>query len=282
MNSDSPKTTGVHSGIITLTTDFGDHDSYVAQMKGIILGLAPDIRIIDVTHQIAPQSILQAACILPDLANSFPWGSLHVVVVDPGVGSNRRILAVEADGQRFIAPDNGLLDLVMHAATCVSIVELTNRSFWRQPVSNTFHGRDIMAPVAAHWVQGATLHELGTPLETEPVALNLSQPILNEQTLKGEVIHIDHFGNVITNIKPQHLDQLTNTDSTNKFNFVVSIGSFNFTGIQSTYSSVEIGEPVLLWGSAHFLELAVNGGHAASQFNVSSGTPVTISLKPSS
>jgi len=279
MKADRPNTPHVSSEIISLTTDFGEQDSYVAQMKGVILGITPNVQIIDVTHHIAPQSILQAACLLPDLAHSFPEGSLHVVVVDPGVGSNRRILAVEADGQRFIAPDNGLLDLVMNDATSVNMVELTNQSFWRQPVSNTFHGRDIMAPVAAHWSQGARLHELGAPLESEPVALSLNQPILTGESLSGEVIHIDHFGNVITNIKPQHLKQLTDTDPANEMQCMVSIGSHCFNGIQSTYSEVEIGKPVLLWGSSHFLELAVNGGHAKSQFKISTGTPVSISLK---
>lgn len=257
-------------GLITLTTDFGLQDSYVAQMKGIISGINPEARMIDVSHSIPPQSLLQAACLLPDLLSSFPQGSIHLVVVDPGVGSSRRLLAAEIKGQGFVLPDNGLLDLVLKETKSeeAQIVEISNSSFWRKTVSNTFHGRDIMSPVAAHWSLGVKLEEFGQPLTSPPETLNMPEPEITKNELQGRVIYIDHFGNVITNLRKHHLEKWTKDNNLQEQNLFLEFGSHRFKGIHQSYSDSPLHEPVLLWGSSGYLELAINGGHAAEHYQL--------------
>ncbi|MDQ3332098.1 MAG: SAM-dependent chlorinase/fluorinase [Planctomycetota bacterium] len=185
---------------VTLTTDFGRTDHYVAQMKGVILGLAPQAAIVDVTHEIPPQDIRRAAFLIADLAEAFPPGTVHVAVVDPGVGSDRAILAVSAGGQFYIAPDNGLLTLVLQRHGDADVVQIANAAYRRRKVTSTFHGRDVMAPAAAHLLNGLPLRELGERLERSPVQLEGMTPIVCGERIEACVAWIDRFGHLVTNV----------------------------------------------------------------------------------
>src|SRR5262245_3251107 len=186
--------------LITLTTDFGGESPYIAAMKGVILGLNPRARIIDLSHQIPPQDVGFAAFFLQASIPYYPPEAIHVIVVDPGVGTDRALLYVEVDGHRLLAPDNGCWTGLMKAgAPRPSVVRLTEQRFWRSTVSATFHGRDILAPVAAHLSLGEDPRNLGLPLD-DWVRLEIPSPIIKHDQLAGEVIFIDHFGNLITNI----------------------------------------------------------------------------------
>jgi len=263
------------NGIITLTTDFGRTDSYVGSMKGVILGINPDARLVDITHAIGPQDTTQAAYILKTFYDYFPPGTIHLVIVDPGVGSERRAIALQTPEQIFVAPDNGILTEAWHAARarwgpedCV-VVELAERRFWRDRVSFTFHGRDIFAPVVAHLSVGVALLSLGPRL----LAINeltFEQPTRGRSgELVGRIIHVDHFGNCITNITPQHLELLGASQD-----LVVTIIDQRISGLQQTYADSSVGALVALIGSSDHLELAVRNGNAAQTLGVGIGDTV--------
>lgn len=186
--------------IITLTTDFGTRGGYVAQMKGAILSICPAATLVDVSHDIPPQDIEEAAWLLGDLVSAFPPHAIHLVVVDPGVGTQRRLLAIATSQGRFVGPDNGVLDPVTEMETARRIVVLDDPRWWRSDVSHTFHGRDVLGPVAAHWAAGTPLEALGssTPHLNR---LALPAPVLERDRLIGQIVRIDAFGNLITNIR---------------------------------------------------------------------------------
>jgi S-adenosyl-L-methionine hydrolase (adenosine-forming) len=265
------------NGIITLTTDFGLTDSYVGSMKGVILSIAPDARLVDVTHAIGPQDTNQAAYILKTFYQYFPPGTIHLVIVDPGVGSQRRALAVETPEAFFIAPDNGILTEVWHDARarwapedCV-VVELAERRFWRDRVSHTFHGRDIFAPVAAHLAAGVSLSSLG-PRLLGINELSFEQPTRGRNgELVGRIIHVDHFGNCITNITPHDLERAGKSKQ-----LVVDIIDQHISGLHQAYVDGPIGALIALIGSSDHLELAVRNGNAAKTLGVGIGDTVRV------
>ncbi len=242
--------------IITLTTDFGRADTYVAQMKGVILSINPAATIVDVTHEIPPQDIGRGSVALGEMWQTFPAGTIHVAVIDPGVGTSRRILAAMCDGRSFVVPDNGLLTHVCQAKPAHEIVELREQSYWRTSVSNTFHGRDILAPVAAHLSLGVRLGKLGPPA-TDVTWLDLSMPQFEERRLVGTIISIDSFGNLITNIELAHLRQIPTTE------VIVCCKQRRIEGISRTYADYPPGTLVALPGSQGHLELAIVGGNAS-------------------
>jgi S-adenosylmethionine hydrolase len=262
--------------LITLTTDFGLSDSYAAQMKGAILTIAPDAVLIDVTHKIPPQDCGVAAAVLADSVGAFPVGTIHLVVVDPGVGTARRGVAVEARGPedagdlRFVAPDNGVLTRVLQGRSIVRAVQLTEPRFWRERVSQTFHGRDVFGPVAAHWSLGVDLAEFGPPLDSPLVKLALPQPSRQGQDLCGEVLRTDAFGNLITNIAATQLPELDWPRLT------VEIGTQRIAGISRAYLDRSAGELVAVVGSSGLLEIAVCCGHAGEILAVWSGDKVVV------
>ncbi|MCA9211061.1 MAG: SAM-dependent chlorinase/fluorinase, partial [Planctomycetales bacterium] len=192
------------SGIVTLTTDFGEVGSYVGQMKGVILSLARQAAIVDITHSIGPQNVRQAAMILDEATRRFPAGTVHVAVIDPGVGTTRRILAARIGSQYYVAPDNGLLSLLASRYEGNVFVELTERKYWLPEVSATFHGRDIMAPVAARLLGGLAIEWLGRPINQLHECV-WPEPALQANRIVGQVIAVDTFGNAITNIDRDHL-----------------------------------------------------------------------------
>lgn len=261
-------------GIVTLTTDFGLRDSYVAQMKGTILRTALRVTIVDVTHAISRHSIVQAAFVIADLWRIYPDGTAHVVVVDPGVGTDRRPIALEVDGQYFVGPDNGLFSHILDAAERDRLtwrgVVLTNPDYWRvRDVSPTFHGRDIFASAAAHLVNGTHLSHLGDPLEN-PERLTLPAYTEEEGAIGGEIIYVDSFGNCVSNI-PANVVPPPGAEGVG-----ISCGSLAALPFVPTYGMVGEGEPLALVGSHGYLEIAVRRGNAAAEFGLESGTPVHV------
>jgi S-adenosyl-L-methionine hydrolase (adenosine-forming) len=262
--------------LITLTTDFGLSDSYVAQMKGAILTIAPDVVLIDVTHKIPPQDCVAGSTVLADAVGAFPAGTIHLIVVDPGVGTARRAVAVEARGEndaselRFVAPDNGVLTRVLEGRIVCRAVRLTERRFWHASVSQTFHGRDIFGPVAAHWSRGVDITEFGPPLDSPLVKLSLPEPTRDGRNLCGEVVRTDAFGNLITNIAAT---QLRDAD---RGRLSVEIGTQRIAGISRAYQDRSAGELVAVIGSSGMLEIAVCCGHAGEVLAAWSGDKVVV------
>jgi S-adenosylmethionine hydrolase len=262
--------------IITLTTDFGTRDCYVAAMKGVILAINPDARIVDLTHEIGPQNVLEAAFFLKGSAPHFPEGTVHVVVVDPGVGTDRRALCVEADGRCYVAPDNGVLSLVATPERLVNAVAIENQLYLRPTISATFHGRDVFAPAAAHLSLGVEMSALGAPVH-EMMRFELPAPRAeNDRTLAGQVVHIDRFGNIITNVDMDAWNGLTRSGKGRDVQ--IRIHGLVLNRACKAYSEVPQGSPLALWGSSDLLEISVNRGNAAERLGAKVGDLVTIQV----
>lgn len=265
------------SGIITLTTDFGLSDSYVGIMKGVILGIARNATIVDITHQIAPQDIHQAAYIVQTFGAFFPPGTIHVVVVDPGVGSKRRRIILTTPNAMYVAPDNGVLTYVWREAITqwgmehCAVYDLTEPRYWLPYVSSTFHGRDVFAPVAAHLALGVAPAQFGER-STEIVEAALEQPSRGRHgELVGRIIHIDHFGNCITNITLRHLQEAGIGER-----MTAQLIGQRIEGLYRTYADVAIGALVALIGSSDHLEIAVRNGNAAQTLGAGIGDVVRV------
>ena len=250
------------SGIITLTTDFGLRDPYVGIMKGVILSINPAARPVDITHHIRAGSIFQASNIIQEAYSFFPEGTIHVAVVDPGVGSLRRLLLVETDAYLFVGPDNGIFWPVITSPGSRKTIEITRKEYFLPHITHTFHGRDIFAPVAAHLSLGVPPAEMGRPLN-DPVPLPVPKPRQSRESLSGQVIRVDHFGNLITNIRRQDLDRFAGQDP-----FVIHVGDLRVTGIRKTYADVRAGEPLAMIGSSGLMEIAVNLGRACDRLDL--------------
>lgn len=259
------------SRLITLMTDFGLKDHFVGAMKGIIAGIAPRARVIDITHEIEPFQIAQARYLLSQTYPYFPPRTIHVAVVDPGVGGERRPLLVEAAGQYFIGPDNGIFTDVL-ALPKARARELSNRKLWRAAISSTFHGRDIFAPAAAHLAAGVTPARAGKLIRDPRLAENRVPLRTGKRFWTGEVIHIDRFGNLITNLVPLDMPELGPRRT------VLKIGYEVIDGIAPSYSAVAPGTVVAVVGSGGTIEIAVNQGHAARKLGVGIGSPVELEL----
>lgn len=256
--------------IITLTTDFGTGSPYVAAIKGVILSINPRVNIVDVTHDIPPQDIRRGAVVLDDVAERFPDGTIHVVVVDPGVGTERAILFAEIGTQRYVAPDNGLLSRLARRTEPAQLIRLENASYWLKKVSATFHGRDIMAPAAAHLSRGLPPEELGPAAKTLG-HLDWPQVSVAAQTIEGSVLQIDSFGNLLTNITA---DSLAGRPTDERAHVVI-VGHDTW-GIFRTYADQPRGTFIALVGSSNCMELAVVGGNAATLLQSSIGDKVVV------
>lgn len=256
--------------IITLTTDFGEGSPYVAAMKGVILSIFPETRIVDLSHRVPPQDIPHAAAVLQDVAPLFPPGTLHVVVVDPGVGTAREILYAEIGDQRYLFPDNGVLGALAETEELTAIFKVQNPEFWRAPVSNTFHGRDIFAPVAAHLAAGLAPERLGERA-AEITRLPSAAPRVEGNRIHGIVRSIDTFGNLITNIHHRLFDGRA-TDST----VCVIVDIYETYGLYRAYADLPEGALIALVGSNGCMELAVVGDSAAKRLGVEAGQAVTV------
>lgn len=262
--------------IITLLTDFGTGAEYAGLMKGVILSINPSAVIVDITHQIDRQDIAQAAFTICSSYEYFPDGTVHLVVVDPGVGSERSLLALEMKNQIFIAPDNGVLTLLFNEGNISALIRITNSKYFLASVSRTFHGRDIIAPVGAHLSGGLDLRKLGTEIDRrDAVHLDdLYARISENGELVGKIVGIDDFGNLITNIDFKKLSEEYPSGQEKKIQ--IKIGSHAITGLYETYSSVQPKTPMALIGSRGFLEIAVNKGNAALILNTEKGDNVRV------
>lgn len=249
--------------LITLTTDFGQQDEFVGAMKGVILSLCPAATLIDISHDIRPQDRKHAALILQASCPYFPPKTIHVAVVDPGVGTQRRIIALEKNDRVFLAPDNGILSPFMDD-DC-TIYHVTNKTFFLDPVSATFHGRDIFAPVAAHIANGTPLQDFGPLIDVHDlIKLHMPQVKITTDCLTGYIIDIDRFGNLITNIT---LKDIKAFSAGNLEDITTQIRQKQIHGISTSYGYARQGAAVALFGSRNLLEIAVNQGNAANLFN---------------
>ncbi|WP_291999988.1 SAM-dependent chlorinase/fluorinase [Caldivirga sp.] len=255
--------------VITLLTDFGNGDYFVASMKGVILSIDPNVTIVDVTHDVPSFNILKAAFILWATYRYFPRGSIHVVVVDPGVGTNRRAIAVMSRNYYFIGPDNGVLTMAAEDDGVVEVREISNRRVMLSEVSSTFHGRDVFAPAAAYL--GLVDFKDYGPLISDYVKLTMPKPIERNGVIEAQVIYVDKFGNVYTSVR-RGMFNLNYGDSIT----VNAKGRGIRVRISKSYGYVNRGEALALFNSMGFLELAVNGGSFSSEYGLSEGDVIQI------
>jgi S-adenosylmethionine hydrolase len=244
--------------LITFTTDFGTRDGFVAQMKGVALGINPHVILIDVTHDIRPFAILEGALVIKGVSRYFPPDTIHVAVVDPGVGSARRGIVLRASGQLFVGPDNGLFSFIINASPDWDAWRVTNGDLMLPNPHPTFHGRDVFTPVAAYLSRGTSLDEVG-PLMDDPVVLDTPRPRETPDSLQGEVIYVDRFGNLSTNIEASHLKRPV---------AAVEIGDAKILGISRYFGQAQQGAPLALINSFGLLEIAMNQGNAALELGV--------------
>ena len=263
------------NGIITLLTDFGTEDEYVGVMKGVILSVNPAATIVDISHGIDPQNLTQAAFMIQAILPYFPEGTVHLSVIDPGVGTDRAILALSIGGKILLAPDNGILTLLLKEKSIASVIRVKNSDYFLKPVSRTFHGRDIFAPVAAHLSKGLDINALGPPVSPDTlVKLPLSEPHISDTgELLGTIIAADRFGNLMSDIDMKTLDSFCKREYKK---LGIRIGASEIIGLSETYANVKPQQPLAIIGSRGYLEIAVNCGNAQRYFKVGKGDSVRI------
>ena len=254
--------------IIALLTDFGTRDHYAGTMKGVALGICPDTTLVDITHEIAPHDILGGALELEAVVPYLPPGTVVVAVVDPGVGSDRRGVAIEAGDLRLVGPDNGLLSRAAASRSPRRAVTLNNPAFARASVSRTFEGRDRFAPAAAWLASGVALEELGPPA-SELVQCDVPEAVVSAEGIEGVVLRVDHFGNLITNVHRSTLERIHGP-------ITVRVAGAALQGLSQTYAELAPGALCALVGSTDRLEIAVNGGSAATLLGAERGAAVWV------
>jgi hypothetical protein len=264
-----------HHPIVTLTTDFGLNDHFVGTMKGVILKIAPDAEIVDISHSVQPFDILDGALALAETYDYFPTRTIHLVVVDPGVGSARRPIIASSDRHSFVAPDNGVLSLMYAREERLHVRHIQEEHYFLQPVSNTFHGRDIFAPVTGYLAKGVA-HEKFGPEITDYVRFNAPKPkAVDAQTMRGVVLKVDRFGNLITNFTPKDVPALFEA---NADGFKIRVGKKEITTMCTNYAEGAPGEVFGILGSMGYLEIAANRGAANQLAGAAKGTEVNIVL----
>jgi S-adenosyl-L-methionine hydrolase (adenosine-forming) len=262
--------------IITLTTDFGLNDHYVGTIKGVILNIVPDVQIVDISHSVQAFDVLDGALTIAQSYSYFPSGTVHLVVVDPGVGTARRPILVTSDRHHFVAPDNGVLSMVYAREERLHIRHVTAEHYSLQPVSNTFHARDVFSPVAAWLAKGVDPEKFGDEI-SDFVRFNAPKPkAMDANTLRGVVLKIDRFGNLITNITPQDAPALFASAPPQ---FKIRVGKHEITEIHSNYSEGAPGEVFGILGSMGYLEIAADRGSAAKIIGSGKGSEVFLSLE---
>jgi S-adenosylmethionine hydrolase len=259
--------------IITLLTDFGLRDPYVAEMKAVILGICPDAKMVDISHEVRKFDVRMGAFILAQAARYFPDGTVHVAVVDPGVGTERRPIIVETGCTLYVGPDNGLLMLSALKDDVRAVYRITNPRYMLERVSRTFHGRDIFSCVAAHLANGVPPTDFG-PQVDDPVVPAFAEPKLVADEIVGEVIHIDGFGNIITNISLYDLGKIRIQEGGQ---ITINLNDKSMTlRLCLAYGEVPTSDPLSIIGSTEFLEVAISQGNAAQEFDVKTGDPVHV------
>jgi S-adenosylmethionine hydrolase len=261
--------------IITLTTDFGTNDHFVGVMKGVILEIVPDAKIVDICHAVQAFDVLDGALTISQAYSYFPTGTVHMVVVDPGAGTARRPIIASSDGYHFVAPDNGVLSLVYAKEERIHVRHISSEHYFRQPVSNTFHARDVFAPVAAYLAKQVDSHKFGDEIE-DYVRFAAPKPkAVDANRLRGVVLKVDRFGNLITNITPQDAPMLFGADPAA---FKIVVGNREITDIRQAYAEGAPGEVFGILGSMGFLEIAANRGVATQLVGAGKGSEVSIIL----
>lgn len=259
--------------VIALLTDFGTQDHYAGTMKGVVLGICPDVTLVDITHEVPPHDVLSGALELAAAYRYFPSGTIFLVVVDPGVGSARKGLAAEAGDYRFVAPDNGALTAVFREMPPKRVVELTERRYARPTVSRTFEGRDRFAPAAAWIAKGIQLPAFGRPVP-DYVRLDIPAPVAGDDAIAGKVLRVDRFGNLVTNIDRRTVEKLTQHGAVH-----IVAGGQSVTRLVATYADIQPGEVCALFGSTDHLELATNAGSAAERLGLARGAAVGVTRR---
>lgn len=259
--------------IITLTTDYGTHDHLAGVLKGVILNIAPTASIVDINHHVVPFDLLDGALAIGASYSYFPPRTVHVVVVDPGVGSQRRPILVSAGQQYFIAPDNGVLSMIYEREAPVTVRHITATHYFLSPMSNTFHGRDVFAPAAA-WLAKTFASEAFGDEITDYVRFTLPRAKATGSALKGVVLRVDSFGNLMTNLTLADLPPATITDGKIR----MQIGGKSVERLTQHFAQGDPGEPMALPGSSGFLEIAINRGHAARTLGVNRGAEVVVDI----
>ena len=257
--------------ILTLTTDFGTKDHFTGVMKGVILGICPEAQIIDIAHEVQPFEISEGAYLIAQAYRYFPAKSIHVIVVDPGVGSARRPILVEAGEHYFIGPDNGSLAMV-YSHIPHKVRAITNEKYFLKPVSHTFHGRDVFSPCAAHLARGARPSTFGKLIDDYLKPVFTDPQRIGKRVWLGTILHIDRFGNLITNF---HIDQFSDVRVRQ---FELAIGTRTLTRLCSTFAEVEPGEVVAIIGSSGYIEVVVNQGSGARMLGCGVGAPCELTL----
>jgi S-adenosylmethionine hydrolase len=260
--------------ILALLTDFGLRDPYVGAMKGAALSVCPELSIIDISHEVTPHAVAEAAFVLAASYRYFPAGTIFLAVVDPGVGSARRGLAVDAGDYRFVAPDNGILSTIFRDHPPRRVVELSERRFFRPTVSRTFEGRDRFAPAAAWLARGVEVAALGRPVAS-PCVLELPSATEDGETLTGAVLHADRFGNVITSIDRRNFERFVQDRP-----FSLDVGGSTIGRLVGTYADIGAEEVCALFGSTDLLELATRSASACERLRVGGGEPVLVRRAP--
>jgi S-adenosylmethionine hydrolase len=255
--------------ILTLTTDFGAADHYAAAMKGVILDICPRARIVDITHLVEPYNIAQGAYLIAQAWRAFPRKTVHVVVVDPGVGTARRPILMEAGGHLFVAPDNGVLSMI-YSSEKHRIRLISAERYFRQPVSHTFHGRDIFAPVAAHMAAGVPPSRMGKPVDDYLRAAFDRAERTGKRTWTGTILHIDRFGNLVTSLRARDFPDLEQRG------FALRIGPREVVFLAHNYAECPPGEVFAIEGSSGYLEVSANHGSAAALIGCQAGAPVEL------
>jgi S-adenosyl-L-methionine hydrolase (adenosine-forming) len=256
--------------VIALLSDFGGTDHYAGTMKGVMLGICPDVTLVDITHDIAAHDVLEGALQLAAAYRYFPAGTIFLAIVDPGVGSARRGIAVEAGDYRFVAPDNGVLTAVLRETPPRRAVELSERRYARPTVSRTFEGRDRFAPAAAWLAKGIQLPALGRPAG-DIVRLDLPRPSEDGDVLHGTILRVDRFGNLVTNLERRDVEKFAQSRSV-----AIEAGGHPVPRLVATYADMPAGEACALYGSTDHLELAENGASAATRLGLGRGAPVRV------
>lgn len=254
-------------------TDFGQKDAYVAAMKGTILEICPNATLIDISHGITRFNILQAAFILLHTSRYFPTNSIHLVVVDPGVGTNRRRIIVQGKRCYYVGPDNGVVSLAIQGEGIKKMVQITKKKFMRSNISTTFEGRDIFAPVAAHLAQGVPIDSFGPTLD-QMTHLSISPPLTTKNSITGEIIHTDGFGNIITNIGNSRIQDLKVEQ---EYQITINHVTKKVKHMKS-YGYVSPGELVITKGSSNYIEVSINQGNAQKLFNAVAGDLIEITV----
>jgi S-adenosyl-L-methionine hydrolase (adenosine-forming) len=264
-----------HRPIVTLTTDFGINDHFVGAVKGVILDIVPEAAIVDVTHAVQAFDVLDGAIAISQAYSYFPNGTVHMVVVDPGVGTTRRPILASSDGYHFVAPDNGVLSMVYAREERMHVRHITSEHYFRQPVSNTFHGRDIFAPVAAYLAKMVDSHKFGDEIE-DYVRFAAPRPKPNgDNRLKAVVLKVDRFGNLITNVTAEDAPALFSGAAGS---FKIVVGNKEVTAIHTAYAQGAQGEVFGILGSMGYLEIVANRAAAAQLTGAGKGSEVTIVL----